>query len=332
MTKRVLVTGGAGFIGHYLIEEILKRTDYEVVSLDRLDTSGNLNRIAEVLEKNPRWKERVKVVWHDLKAPVNLMVKRKIGKINYILHLAAGSHVDRSIKYPMEFVMDNVVGTVNLLDYAKKFLKDSLELFLYFGTDEIFGPAPEGVFYREDDRYRSNNPYAATKAAAEEMCVAYENTYKMPIIITHTMNVFGLRQHPEKFIPLVIKKIRDKEQILVHADRSCTKAGSRHYIHASDVADAILFLLENGETGEKYNVAGREEIDNERLVKIIASIMDSTADYQLVDFHTSRPGHDLRYALSSEKMKALGWNPKKSVSERLEEVVNWSLKNDGWLL
>jgi len=331
MEKTVLITGGAGFIGHHLIEELLKKTDYNLVSLDRLDTSGNLNRLAEVIQQREEWKKRVKIVWHDLKAPLNEMVRKKIGTVNHVLHLAAGSHVDRSIEYPMEFVMDNVVGTVNLLDYAREHLKNTLELFLYFSTDEVFGPAPEGVFYKEDDRYRSGNPYAAAKAGAEELCIAYENTYNMPIVVTHTMNVFGLRQHPEKFIPMIIKRVRDGEKIFVHANSDCTKAGSRHYIHATDVSSAVLFLLENGTTGEKYNVAGLQETDNEELVNLIADIMGKKANYELIDFHSSRPGHDLRYALSSEKMKNIGWTPEKPLRERLKEVVAWSLENDRWL-
>jgi dTDP-glucose 4,6-dehydratase len=331
MAERVLITGGAGFIGHHVIEELLKQTDYEVVSIDRLDVSGNLNRLGEIIEGRPDWRSRLTVVWHDLKAPINDVVAKRIGPINYVLHLAAGSHVDRSIEYPLEFVMDNVVGSTNTLDYARTHLQEHLKMFLFFSTDEVFGPAPEGVFYEEDDRYRSGNPYAASKAGAEELCVAYENTYNMPIIISHTMNVFGLRQHFEKFIPLIIKRVRDKEKIFVHANESCTKAGSRHYIHATDVADAVLFLLENGKSGEKYNIAGREEIDNEGLVTTIADIMRSEANYELVDFHSSRPGHDLRYALSSEKMKKLGWNPKKNVRARLKEVVEWSLENNRWL-
>jgi len=259
------------------------------------------------------------------------MVRKKIGDVHYVLHLAAGSHVDRSIDYPMEFVMDNVVGTVNVLDYAREFLKDSMELFLYFSTDEVFGPAPENVFYEEDDRYRSGNPYAASKAGAEELCIAYENTYKMPIIVTHTMNVFGLRQHPEKFIPMIVKRVRDNEKIFVHANSDCTKAGSRHYIHATDVSSAVLFLLEHGTPGEKYNIAGLEETDNEELVNMIAGSMGKEADYELIDFHSSRPGHDLRYALSSEKMKNLGWIPEKPLQERLKEVVEWTLENNRWL-
>tara|TARA_R110002074_G_scaffold256259_1_gene428683 strand:+ start:6117 stop:7124 length:1008 start_codon:yes stop_codon:yes gene_type:complete len=333
MKKRVLITGGAGFVAHHVIETLLQETDYDIISLDRLDVSGNLNRLAEVLETNPDARGRLSVVWHDLKAPLNDMVRKKIGPVNYVLHLAAGSHVDRSIEYPMEFVMDNVVGTANILDYAREFLQDSLELFLYFSTDEVFGPAPEGVFYEEDDRYRSGNPYAASKAGAEELCIAYENTYQMPIIVSHTMNVFGLRQHPEKFIPKIIQCVRDGEMIQVHANSACTKAGSRHYIHASDVASAVLFLINSGVSvsGEKYNVAGLEETDNEELVNMIADIMGKEAKYELVDFHSSRPGHDLRYALSSEKMKKLGWTPEKPLKERLREVVEWSLENNRWL-
>jgi dTDP-glucose 4,6-dehydratase len=145
------------------------------------------------------------------------------------------------------------------------------------------------------------------------------------------MNVFGLRQHPEKFIPMIIKRVRDGEKIFVHANSDCTKAGSRHYIHATDVSSAVLFLLENGTTGEKYNVAGLQETDNEELVNLIADIMGKKANYELIDFHSSRPGHDLRYALSSEKMKNIGWTPEKPLRERLKEVVAWSLENDRWL-
>jgi dTDP-glucose 4,6-dehydratase len=331
MKKRVLISGGAGFIGHHVIEEFLRETDYDIVSIDRLDTSGDLNRVFEVLEKNPAWKKRVEILWHDLKAPINEVMRHKIGPVNYVLHLAAGSHVDRSIEYPMEFVMDNVIGTVNMLDYAREHLSDTLETFLYFSTDEVFGPAPEGVFYKEDDRYRSGNPYAASKAGAEELCIAYENTYKMPIIVTHTMNVFGLRQHPEKFIPMIIKRVRDQEMIHVHANSDCTKAGSRHYIHASDVASAVLFLLDNGVSGEKYNVAGPDETDNEELVKMIAEVVGKRPVYELIDFHSSRPGHDLRYALSSEKMRKLGWTPQKNLRERIQEVVQWTLANKRWI-
>ena len=219
MSKTILITGGAGFIGHHFVQYVLKNTDYNLVSLDRLDYSGNLNRLHEVIESVDNLnKKRIKIVYHDLKASINTQLDKSIGwhNINYIVHMAAGSHVDRSIEHPMEFVMDNVLGTVNLLEYARKL--PNLEKFVYFSTYEVFGPAPIGVKYSEYDRYNSTNPYSASKAAGEESCVAFENTYKMPIYITHTMNVFGERQHPEKFIPICISKIRAGDTVLIHSD------------------------------------------------------------------------------------------------------------------
>ena len=190
MSKRVLVTGGAGFIAHHLIAKILRSTDWEIVSLDRLDYRGNLNRLNDIMQEfDPETRKRVRIVYHDLKAALNPLICSEIGDVDYILHLAAGSHVDRSIDYPIEFVMDNVVGTCNILDFAR-LQKDNLERFIYFGTDEVFGPAPHPIKYKENDRYNSTNPYSATKAGGEELAVAYENTYGLPIIITHTMNVF----------------------------------------------------------------------------------------------------------------------------------------------
>ena len=329
--KRVLVTGGAGFVAHHVIEELLKKTDYDIISLDRLDTSGSLSRLAHILEINPEWRSRLSVVWHDLKAPLNDYVINELGHVTHVLHLAAGSHVDRSITYPMEFVMDNVVGTANILDYARLNLKESLEFFLYFSTDEVFGPAPEGVFYKEDDRYRSGNPYSATKAGAEELCMAYENTYKMPILVSHTMNVFGNRQHSEKFIPMLISNVLTGAKTYIHANKDCTKAGTRHYVDAKDVANAVLFLMKYGKVGEKYNIVGKEETDNLQLANIIAFLMDRPLNYEMIDFHSSRPGHDLRYALSGEKMRKLGWVPQKELKERLRDVISWSLENNQWL-
>jgi len=162
MSKTILITGGAGFIAHHLIDKLLSETDWRIVTLDRLDYSGNLNRLHEVVSSYPEIeRKRVRVVHHDLKAELNPQIRSMIGRVDIIAHLAAGSHVDRSITYPMEFVQDNVVGTVNLMDYARNL--DSLELFVYFSTDEVFGPAPYGINYKENDRYNSTNPYSARK-------------------------------------------------------------------------------------------------------------------------------------------------------------------------
>ena len=341
--KKVLITGGAGFIAHHLIYQILKTTNWEIISLDRLDYSGNLNRLDNILSSlNEKDRARVNIVFHDLKSELNPWIRKEIGEVNIILHLAAGSHVDRSIEFPLEFVMDNVVGTANILEYARYINTQNshFERFVYFSTDEVFGPAPDGINYKENDRYNSTNPYSATKAGGEELAVAYQNTYNLPVIITHTMNVFGERQHPEKFIPMCIKKIRDGETVTIHSDKSKKIAGSRHYIHAEDVSEAILFLLKakiknevdwGGAKCPKFNIVGSEELTNLELAKIIADSQNKNLNYEMVDFHSSRPGHDLRYALSGEKMKSMGWVPKIKVSGRIKQVVDWSLDNPSWI-
>lgn len=343
MAKTVLITGGAGFIAHHVIDKILRDTDWHIVSLDRLDISGNLNRLHDMLQDHDPAvvAKRMRIIFHDLKAEINSQIVADIGHVDIILHLAAGSHVDRSIAYPMEFVQDNVVGTVNMLDYARKNFPN-LERFVYFSTDEIFGVAPPGVSYKEYDRYNSTNPYSASKAAAEEFCVAYENTYKIPMVITHTMNVFGERQHPEKFIPSTIQKVRDGESVIIHADPSRTKPGTRMYIHAKDVADGLMFILtelrdyrHSGDYGHahcpKFNLVGTEEVDNLSLAQLIADAQGKELVYEMTDFHSLRPGHDLRYALDGSLLKSLGWEPKIKLSERIGEMVQWTLANERWL-
>jgi dTDP-glucose 4,6-dehydratase len=339
MAKRILITGGAGFIAHHLVDKILSETDWEIITLDRLDFSGNLNRLNEVVSAHPLVeRKRVKVIHHDLKAELNPEIKSAIGKVDLISHLAAGSHVDRSISHPIEFVMDNIVGTANILEYARTV--ENLERFAYFSTDEIFGPAPKGINYKENDRYNSTNPYSATKAGAEELVVAYENTYGLPSLITHTMNVFGERQSAEKYIPMVIKKVRDNETVTVHSNKEKNVAGSRHYIHAEDVANALIFLFHydisslqpdiSGCKCQKFNIVGKDEIDNLELARFIAKVQKKELKYKMVDFHSQRPGHDLRYALDGEKMKKMGWVPN-SAYERLEKTIIWTLENDRWL-
>jgi len=229
----------------------------------------------------------------------------------------------------MMFVMDNVVGTCNLLNYAR--LSGQLERFLFFGTDEVFGPAPPGVYYKEWDRYKPGNPYAASKSGAEDLCVAYHNTYGLPIIIAHTMNVFGERQAPEKYLPLCIRKTLNGEMISVHANKERTKAGSRFYIHARNVSAAVLFLLNTAENGDKYNIVGEKEVNNEDLLLEIAGTIGKHPRYELTDFHSSRPGHDLRYALDGSKMADMGWKLPIDFEHSLARTVRWYLNHPEWL-
>ena len=322
---KALITGGAGFIGHHLVYYLLRNTDWHLTLIDRLDESGNLNRLAEIgAAKNPR----VTFVYHDLRAPLNDQLMAQIGEHDYILHLAAATHVDRSISDPMAFVLDNVVATTNMLDFARKV---GCEKFVNFSTDEVFGPAPQGVRYKEDDRYNAGNPYAATKAGAIQMGVAYHNTYKVPVITTHTMNVIGERQHPEKFVPMTIAKVKHHDMVTIHADSTKTKAGSRFYIHAQDVAYAVRLLIVGGRIGEKYNIVGPEETDNLMLAKMIAERCGTQLRYEMVDFHSSRPGHDLRYALDGTKLSSMSFSPR-STYESISEIVEWTLANPKWMV
>ena len=326
---RVLITGGMGFLGAHVVEGALRETNWEIVVLDRLDISGNPNRLSDInaWEKE---KDRVKFVWWDLKSPLNDFVIAEIGKIDYIWHLAASSHVDRSINDPMSFVMDNVVGTCNILDYARKV--PNLKRFIYFSTDEVFGPAPDAVQYKEWDRYKASNPYAATKAGGEELCIAYENTYKLPIIITHCMNIFGERQHPEKFVPMCVRRILDGETVTIHSDKTKTKSGTRFYIHARNVCKAVIFLNKNGQNGEKYNIVGEREVSNLEMAQFIANVIGKPLKYEMADFHSSRKGHDLRYSLDGTKLREMGFSYPKTFEESLTKTIKWMLDNPKWLL
>jgi dTDP-glucose 4,6-dehydratase len=380
MGAKILVTGGAGFVATHLIEHILKNTDWDVVSLDRYDTSGNPNRLAEMLDTTPGIdKSRVRVVFWDLKAELNDQVKKQLGgPFHYIAHLAAGSHVDRSIEDPMGFFMDNCIGTVNLLQYARAGglapFFDTMEAaesgtpswyhgkFLYFSTDEVYGPAPMNTQYelesgkesesflgfKEWARLNPNNPYAAAKAAAEMAVIAYANTYRIPCVITNTMNIFGERQHPEKFVPLIINKTLSGEKLFIHANKEKTQAGKRHYLHARNICAATVWVLKHGKTLDgsatigRYNVVGEREVDNEEMAKLVSGYVQTYSkehaipcaelNYELVDFHSSRPGHDLRYALAGGLLQSEGFVYPVGFEESLKKFVYWTLDHkEKWL-
>ena len=364
--KKILITGGAGFVASHLIEHILKNTDWQITALDRFDAAGNPNRLSDMLDSTPGIdRSRINFVFWDLKAELNKeVIKQLNGPFDYIAHLAAGSHVDRSIEYPLSFFMDNTIGTVNLLNYARTHglawksypinrEPESIDYtgkFLYFSTDEVFGPAPfdmEGG-YKEWDRQNPNNPYAAAKSAAEMAVISYANTYRMPCVITNTMNIYGERQSPEKYIPLVINKTLKGEKLLIHANKEKTQAGLRHYLHARNICAATLWVLEHGKTLDgsaaqgRYNVVGEKEVDNQTLAHLVEGyvnewqrhhgMLETVLDCELVDFHSSRPGHDLRYALSGKHLAEEGFSYPVAFEESLQKMVNWTLDHgDKWL-
>ena len=224
--------------------------------------------------------------------------------------------------------MSNVLGTMHLLEFAKRIRPSK---FLYFSTDEVFGDAPAGVAYKEWDRYNSRNPYAASKAGGEELCLAYANSYGIPMIITHTMNVYGERQHKEKFIPIIMNKTRFGETLEIHCSNG--SPASRSWIHARNVASAVMFLLENTPKNvrDKYNITGEIEYDNLSLAILISKIMGIKLNYKLVDFYKNRPGHDPRYMLDGTKLRDMGWEMPKTFEQSLNKTISWSLAHERWL-
>ena len=324
----ILITGAAGLFGHHCLEGVLKNTDWDVVGLVRLSRIGTSRRINEVMDNHQEWDSRVRFVWHDLRSPVNGYTAEQIGEVDYVIHAAASTHVDESIKRPYDFVMDNVVGTANLLDWARTLR--GLKRLQYFSTDEVTGPAPTGVHFDEHAELNPTNPYSASKAGAEALTMAYGNTYGMPVFVTRTMNLIGERASKEKFLPLVMNKVLAGEELLIHSDPTGTQPGTRHYLHCRNAAAASLFLLHQAEQRQIYNVVGKE-IDNLSFARRIADIMGKPLHYRLVDFHSSRPGHDLAYALDDTKIRKMGFEYPVGFEESLERTVRWTLARPYWL-
>ena len=317
MTGRILLTGAAGFIGSNFARYLLEHTDYSVTSLDRLDEAGSLERLADLKCRFPR---RLDCVWHDLQAPIQPRLLRHDYK--YVVHMAAGSHVDRSVRDPVQFVRDNVLGTAHLLEFARHHLPGVK--VLYFSTDEVFGPARQGEEFDEHARWNPENPYAATKAGGEALCPAYATQYGMPIVVTHCCNAYGPGQDDEKFVPLAIKRIQRGDTLQIHARDGVVS--SRLYIHVDDVARATLTVLEKGgvicdPTSGRYNICAAEELSNLVVAERIATLLGKPLRYELVENPPNRPKPDLRYAISDAKLRALGWRPQVSFGDGLASLV-----------
>lgn len=327
---KVLLTGGNGFAGHHMAESLLKNTDWDIDIMDRLSYASNgYSRLKEVDCYDDR---RIRHFSHDFTLPIVEGLLDELDDTDYVIHMGAETHVDNSIENPQPFVRCNVLGTMNILEFARKCKR--LKKLFYMGTDEVFGPAdrdevPNG--FKEWDRYNSTNPYSASKAGGEELGLAWANTYGIPVIIGHTMNIFGERQHQEKFIPKVIRAVLMGEKVYIHADESLKVSGSRFWIHARNVAQAVLFLLENGQNRDKYNIVGEKEVSNLEMAQFIAGVLGRGLDYEMVDFHSSRPGHDLRYALDGTKLLEMGFHYAKTFEESLEKTIKWTLNQPKWI-
>ncbi len=339
---KIIITGGCGFVGHHTVEHFLRETDWDIQIWDKMTyAASGLDRVRDI---NAFDDKRVQFFSTDFTRKISTGMVQECKDVDYILHMGAESHVDNSIEDPGPFVYSNVVGTMNMLDFARKC--DNLKHFVYFSTDEVYGPAlPKNYvqhfddgynlvkhgLYKEWDRYNATNPYSATKAGAEQLTLAYMNTYGLPGFIVNCMNIFGERQHPEKYIPICIRKINAGEAITIHGTKDRKQSGSRFYIHARNVAAAVDWLLFHAAQREKYNIVGEQELSNLELAQEIAKIMGKQLNYAIVDFHSSRPGHDLRYGLDGTKLKKLGYELPISIKQSLRKTVEWTLKNKKWL-
>ena len=302
--KTILITGGCGFIGHHFVEHVYLNTNWNIIIIDKLSYASNgfeRLRDTECLDD-----QRIRVFTTDLILPISDGMVKELGTVDYIVHMAAETHVDNSIQNPKLFFDNNIQSTYNLLEYARHHLPH-LKTFFYFSTDEVFGPALNDTLYKEWDRHKPTNPYSASKSAAEQICISYENTYKTPLMIVNVMNAFGERQHVEKFIPLCIKKILNNEKITIHSYPDKKTSGTRFYIHGRNIASAVLFLINKGTIGEKYNISGEKEVSNLEIAQLVAKSMNKPLDYEMVDFHSTRPGHDLRYGLDGSKLFQMGF-------------------------
>lgn len=349
--NRVLITGGAGFIGSHTVEHFLRNTDWEIVVLDGLTYAGDVNRLTDIECYDPT---RVKLFWHDLRAPIGDRLDERIGHIDYVLNIASESHVDRSITDPVNFVTSNVALMLNMLEWARG---RKLKKFIQISTDEVYGSAPPGYSHVEWDRIIPSNPYAASKASQEAIAISYWRTYEVPVIITNTMNNFGERQDVEKFIPKVIRNVVNGDEVPIHAQWWDGKhkgdgpvmdvyiepqwiAGSRVWLHARNHADALLWILQNtvparfrsgAEVPDRYNVSGERDLPNDRLALLIGEMLGKKVHLDYQDFHSSRPGHDLRYSLNGSKLRDLGWIPPMDFEQSLQSTINWTLKHPEWL-
>ncbi len=332
MSRTILITGGAGFIGSHVVRRfVTKYPDYLIVNADKLTYAGNLENITDI-EQNKNYRfERTDIV--NKQEVITLF-----GKYSFdgVIHLAAESHVDRSITGPDEFVFTNIVGTLNLLNAARNSWKDNYsgKLFYHISTDEVYGSLGSEGYFTEETAYDPRSPYSASKASSDHMVRAFHHTFGLPVVISNCSNNYGPNQFPEKLIPLIINNIKNNKPLPVYGKGE----NIRDWLYVEDHASAIDLIFHKGRHGDTYNIGGNNEWKNIDLILLLCSIMDKKlkrpagSSEKLITYVKDRPGHDMRYAIDSSKLqKELGWSPIPDFSAGLEKTVDWYLANTRWL-
>lgn len=330
-TKTVLITGGAGFIGSHVVRRFVnKYPDYRILNLDVLTYAGNLENLLDV-ESAPNY-EFIKGDITDSNLVDRLFEENSI---DGVIHLAAESHVDRSITDPMAFIHTNILGTVNLLNACRKHWGSfENKIFYHISTDEVYGSLGDEGLFTEETAYDPKSPYSASKASSDHMVRAYNNTYKLPVVISNCSNNYGPNQFPEKLIPLSINNIKNNKSIPIYGKGE----NVRDWLYVEDHAAAIDVIYHTGKIGETYNIGGNNEWQNIELIRLLCRIMDEKLERpegssaKLITFVTDRAGHDMRYAIDSSKIAGdLDWQPSLQFEEGLAKTVDWYLQNSEWL-
>lgn len=333
--KRVLITGAAGGVGIHVLDHFLGTTNWEVVVLDSFRHKGYRDRITRVLQDHPEYASRLTVIQHELTCPIGRSVRKQIGHADYILHLAALSDVFFSVDNPVFTIQNNINSTLTMLEYARR---TNPTAFVYFSTDEVYGPVPKGEAHAEGEPHKPSNPYAASKAACEDICYAYWRSYDLPLIITNTMNNFGEMQSASKFPVLIQKAVDGGREVVIHGNEE--EIGTRFYIHSRNVADALRFILRSkpthhqiGELDEpdRYHIVGQKAVSNLELATTIAALMHKHLHYRMVDFHRENPAHDIHYGLQDNKLRAAGWEQQGTFELDLSETIAWQQANPEWI-
>ena len=341
--KRVCLTGVGGSIAVHVLAHIFKNTDWEIVGIDSFQHKGWVDRIKIMTKDHPEWKERLTLFVQDLTIPFSPIITKRLGRIDYIINMASLSDVEASIQDPVSFIDNNVKIAVNMLEYARK---AKPKVFIQISTDEVYGPVANknDLGVKEWDAIVPSNPYAASKACQEMIAISYWRTYNVPVIITNTMNNFGEMQQPSKFPVMIQRWIANGEKVIIHGEKRGDKVeiGSRSYIHSRNFADALLFILQKlpphlhtpdaVDRPDRYNIAGDLQLDNLELAKLIAKLMGKEDfEYEVVNVHSLRPGHDRHYQLDNTKLKELGWTSPKSFEDSLRETIKWQTAHSDWI-